>query len=129
MKNPVSFLIPLLFFFLVSCDKDEAEPSVEAITISNISLMESSPVTEAQEIAVTIYLGTPCHSVKQTDTTVSGTVYTYNFVVTGQENPCIQVVTEEVVKVTFDPAGTGEYTLNFLINGELFETRTVTVTD
>lgn len=118
-----------MFFLFFSCDKDDPAPSVENNFIADISFMESSSVQEAQEIEVTIHKGTPCQFVSKTEKTISGNTFNYNFILEGHDDPCITVVTEEVVAVNFDPSEIGQYTLRFLINGELFETRTVTVTE
>lgn len=121
--------MPLMFFLCASCDKDDIEPSAKVVFIADISYMESSSVEEAQEIEVTIQKPTPCHLVSKIEKTVSGNTFSYNIVVEGQENPCITVIAQEVVKITLDPSGTGHYVLKFLINGKIYEMRTVTVTE
>lgn len=128
MKKPF-YLLPVIFFFLLSCDKEDPVPSVENNFIANISFLESSSVKEAQEIEVTVHKGTPCHFISKTVKTISGNTFNYNFILEGNENPCITMVAEEVVTVIFDPSTSGQHTLKFFINGHLFETKTVSVTE
>lgn len=119
-----------MFLFLISCDKDDPVPASEDSFIANISLDTSSSIQQGQEIKVTIQKATPCHVISEIKKTISGKIYDYNFIIHGQDNPCITVVSkEEVVISDFDPSSVGQYTLNFSINGELFETMTVVVTE
>ncbi len=127
MKTPF-YLMPVIFFFLLSCDKDDPVPSEENF-IANISLLASSSVEEAQEIEVIVHKATPCHSITETVKTISGNTFNYNFILEGSENICITVEAEELVTVIFDPENSGQYTLKFYINGNLFETRNVSVTE
>ena len=123
------YLLPLvMFFFVVSCEKHDIVPHDET-AITNISILRKVSVQEEQKIEVTIQKATPCHVLSETEVTVSGNVYSYNFIVEGQDRPCTTVVAREVVAVVFGPSVAGEYTLKFLINGDLFETRTVKVTE
>lgn len=125
-----SYLFPVLFFsfFLISCDKEDPDP-VAAIDISNITLAESYAVGKTSEIYVTITKPTPCHILEEEGVTVSGKTYSYNFRLVDKAEICIQVIQDETVAVDFEPTEAGEHTLNFYINGDLFETRTVTVTE
>ncbi|WP_017733295.1 hypothetical protein [Nafulsella turpanensis] len=127
MKNLTLLLLPLFLFLLVSCEKEELlqeEPS-----ILSISLAESSSIQEPQEVSVTIEKPTPCHYVSGTNESISGNTFNYDFTLLSGAEVCADVIEEEIVTVTFAPSESGEYTLNFLINGKLYETRTVTVTE
>ncbi len=126
MKNPF-YLIPVLFFLLLSCDREDPVP---ADFIANISFLESLSVHEEQDIAVTIYKASPCEYVNNVLKTVSGNTFNYDFILQGSENRCIAILgIEEELTVTFDPSKAGSYTLNFFINGTLFQTKTVSVTE
>lgn len=129
MKNLPLFCLPLLLFFLFSCEKEETVSTNTEDYIANIVMLNSSSVQVEQEIEVTIHKGTPCQFVSKVVQTGSGNTVNYNFILGGQEEGCITLAVKEVVTVVFDPSNPGDYTLNFLINGELFETRTVTVTN
>lgn len=125
----LAFCLPLFLLFLVGCDKDEV-PTEPEFNISNIELDLTSTVGEPQEILVTIYKGTPCHYVKEVNTSSSGNTYNYDFILSNEgTEACITVVAEETVSVDFEPSESGEYTLNFYINGEFYQTRTVVVVD
>lgn len=126
MKNPI-YLFPVILFFLFSCDKEDPFPSVENNFIANISMLESSSDQEAQEIKVLVQKATPCHSISRTIKTISGNTFNYNFIIEGSINPCATMISQEVITVIFDPSTSGQHTLNFSINGHLFETRTVAV--
>lgn len=126
MKN-YFYILPLIFFFLTSCDKEDP---VASDFIANISFLESSTVHEAQEIKVTIYKGTPCEYVGEVLETVSGNTFNYDFILRGTNNRCIAIKgMNEDVTVNFEPSAPGNYTLNFYINGKFLETRTVSVTE
>lgn len=129
MKKYFNILVPVMFLFLLSCDKDDPVPSLEESSITSIAMLTTSSVQETQEISVTIQKGTPCYYVSGITKNISGNTFNYNIILGNDDNVCAQVITEEVVTVNFDPSSTGEYTLNFLINGKLSETRTVTVTE
>lgn len=129
MKNSLNLVMLIMVFFLLSCDKDDPVPAVNENSIANISMLQSSSVGEAQEIEVTIQKATPCHVVSEVQKSVSENNFNYNIILQGQENPCTTVISKEVVTVAFDPSNAGQYTLKFSINGELFETRTVSVTE
>ncbi|UJH89999.1 hypothetical protein LZ575_13705 [Antarcticibacterium sp. 1MA-6-2] len=126
----ISFLLSVFFFsfFTTSCDKEEPDP-VAAIDISNITLAESFSIGQMAEVNVTITKPTPCHIIEEKALTISGRIYSYNFRLIDKAEICIQVTQEETVTVDFEPAEAGEHTLNFFINGDLLETRTVTVTE
>lgn len=126
MKASNYLFLPVLFFLLISCEKEALlkEPS-----ILDIAFLQSSSVQEPQEITVKIEKPTPCHIVSETNKTTSDNTFNYDFILSNGAEVCADVIEEETVKVTFDPSTSGEYTLNFLINGRLYETRTVTVTE
>lgn len=123
MKN--SFLIPVLFLFLLSCEKEDPTP---LDYISNISFLDFTAIQEEQEIQVTINKASPCQYVGKTDKTVSGNTFNYNFILEGEGNRCVTIFgIEEIISVNFNPTSPGQYTLNFLINGKLYETRMIMV--
>lgn len=126
MKNSFYLLMPVLFFFLLSCDKED--PIEDTLSISNITFEESSSVGESQEISVTI-IKSPCWIVSKIEKTVAGKTFNYNIIGNTVGEVCTADVVSEVVTVAFDPSSTGEHTLNFLINGKVIETRTITVTE
>lgn len=126
MKNASYLFLPILFFFLASCEKEAALPEPGIIAIS---FLQSSSVQEPQEVTVKIEKPTPCHEVSQANKTVSGNTFSYDIILLNGSEICADVIAEETVKVTFDPSTIGEYTLNFLINGNLYETRKVNVTE
>ncbi len=129
MKKSFNILVPVMFLFLLSCDKEDPVTALEESSITNIAMLTTSSAQETQEISVTIQKGTPCYYVSGITKNVSGNSFNFNIIVQNPDNPCAQVITEEVVTVAFDPSSPGEYTLNFSINGKLSETRTVTVTE
>ena len=129
MKNLPNFLVPVLFLFLLSCDKDDPVPSTENNFIANISFPESSSVQEHQQIEITIGKATPCHTIQKVEKNVSGKTFNYNFILVGHNDPCPHVAVQEIVNVDFNPSSTGEHTLKFSINGKLFETRIIAVTE
>lgn len=130
MKKSFYLCLPLLFFFLLSCEKDDIT-SVPDPDITEIAMLQASTVSEPQEISVTIFKGTPCHQVVETKKTISGNTFNYDIILSeGEEGTsCITVVDSETLTVSFDPPTSGDYTLNFLINGKIYETRTITVTE
>ncbi|UJH90000.1 hypothetical protein LZ575_13710 [Antarcticibacterium sp. 1MA-6-2] len=124
-------LITLLFLssLIVSCDKEDEEPTPE-ISISNITLAETYTVGQAEEINVTIIKPTPCHEIEEESATVSASTYSYYFRLLNNREFCIQVLArDETMSVNFEPTEAGEHLLNFYIDGELLETRTVLVTE
>lgn len=127
MKTTTLFFLPLFIFFLCSCDKEETDP-VEEIALSSVVLPASFSAQEPHEIIVQITTGTPCYSI-DVEKTVSGNIFEYDFILTEEDVACIQVVKQHDVPVIFDPASIGTYTLRFLIDGELYETREIVVTE
>lgn len=127
MKTKMIFLLPFLAFFFLSCEKEENSP-VQEIRLSAIILPHSASLQEPQEISVRITTPTPCYSI-ETLKSVSGNTFEYNFLLTEEDGACIQVVKEHELSVVFDPQNPGTYTLNFLIDGELKETREIVVTE
>lgn len=127
MKNLFCLLMPVMFFFLLSCDKED--PIEVAHLITDISYEESSSVGEDQEISVTVQHPETCWKVSNIEKSVAGKTFNYNIKTTRVGEICGQAITTEVVTVAFDPSSTGEHTLNFLVNGKIFETRKITVTD
>lgn len=126
MKN-LFYLIPVLFFSLLACEKEDP---VQGDIIASITMFESSSIKEAKEIKVKIQKDDPCEFVNEIVKTVSGKTFNYDFILQGDENHCITIYSlQEDVSVVFDPTITGQHTINFLINGRLFETRTVSVTE
>ncbi|MBC5992227.1 hypothetical protein [Pontibacter cellulosilyticus] len=126
MKKLAYLFLPILVFFLVSCEKDTVSPEPG---ILDITINQTSSVQVPQEIAVKLEKPTPCFSVSNTKKTVSGFTFNYDFTLTNTAEVCADVIAEETVQVTFDPSVAGEYTLNFLINGKQYESRKVTVTE
>ena len=126
MKASNYLFLPVLFFLLISCEK---EALLKEPGILDIAFLQSSSVQEPQEVTVKIEKPTPCHIVSEIKKNTSGNTFNYDFILSSGAEVCADVIEEETVKVTFDPSTSGEYTLNFLINGKLYETRTVTVTE
>ena len=129
MKTPMYFFLPLLLIMFTACEKEE-HTTVEESEISEINMMANSPLNEPQEITIKIQKPTPCHTV-EVETTTTGNTITYDILVSAAQGDvaCIQVVKEETVTVLFEPSAKGTYTLDFLINGELQETREIIVTE
>ena len=125
MKALTYLYLPLLLLLLVSCDKKEdASPESKVI---DISMSHSSYTKNPQEIAVLIQKPNPCYAINKVEKTISGKTYSYNIVIVDKSELCAAAIAEETVNVVFDPATSGDYTLRFLINGKLAETRQVTV--
>ena len=124
----------LAFLLLISCGKDEPKPEVvppagEA-AILDVQVKGAVSTRQAQQIDVTIFKPTPCYIVKETKVSTSGTTVNYNIILQGNGDMiCAQVIVEEVVSVAFNPQTSGVYTLNFLIDGKLYKTEQVTVTN
>ena len=129
MKTKLVFL-PLLLFMFISCEKEEVDQPEEA-SITEVLYLSASSRGVAQTIAVTISKPTPCHTISEVKETTEGKTITYDFILSeaGGETACVTMIAEETVEVTFNPSEVGEYTLNFLINGEFRESRTIVVTD
>lgn len=123
----LSYLL-LLFTFVVfaSCKEDEVMPEPG---IKEVHLNSTSSTSQPQEIQVVIQKPTPCYQVRQVNETSSGTNYYYDIILDSSAEVCADVIAEEVVTVVFAPQTTGEHLLSFLINGKLYQTRTVQVTD
>lgn len=128
MKTLNYLFLPVLVLLISSCEEEIISPEDQA-SILEVSLSETSSVTTPQEISVTIDKPTPCHYVSEVKETISDKTYSYDIILLSGAEICTTVIEEETVTVSFDPATNGEYTLNFLINGKLHETRTVTVTE
>lgn len=128
MRRHNYFFLVIMFLFLAACEKEMVSPEDET-KILEINFSETSSVTTAQEITVKIDKPTPCHYVSQVNKTTSDKTFNYDIILMSDAEVCTAVIEEEDVTVTFDPSTTGEHTLNFLINGKLIETRTVTVTE
>ena len=130
MKTLKLFCLPVLLLFLVACDKEEEIYTNGEAAITEINFSTTSNVGEGQEILVTIHKGTPCHYIKEIKTTSSGKTINYDFILSNEGTEfCIQVVAHETVPVNYEPTETGEYTLNFYINGDFHQSRSVTVTE
>lgn len=127
MKTTMLFFLPLFIFFFWSCEKEEINP-VEEAAMSAVVLPAFSSAQEPQEIIVQITTGTPCYSIDVVKT-VSGNTFNYNFILTEEDVPCVQVVKTHDIPVVFDPPSAGTYTLHFLIDEELHETREIVVTE
>ena len=128
MKTIYFLSVLFLSITLTSCDKDDVEPVAE-INITSITLADSYTAGETEQISVTITKPTPCHLLEEETVIVNGRTHSYNFRLADKAEVCVQMTQNETVTVDFEPAEAGEHTLNFSINGELFETRTVTVTE
>lgn len=115
--------------FLFACGEEELVTNEGAPNILEINFSETSSVTAAQEIIVKIEKPTPCHYVSEVKKTISDKTFNYDIILLTDAEVCADVIEEEDVTVTFDPSSTGEHTLNFFINGILFEIRTITVTE
>jgi hypothetical protein len=125
MKTLIISSLLVIAAFLASCQKEE--PAVQDASIVSVNIESVMSQNTAQQIQVLIKKPTPCHEVSSVNTSVSGTTYTYDILLSNAAQLCAQVIAEETVTVSFSPQATGEYTLNFLINGRLYETRTVRV--
>lgn len=132
--NPLRYLaFCLAFLLLISCGNDEPKPEVVSpageAAILDVQVKGAVSTQQAQQIDVTIFKPTPCHTVKETKVSGSGTTVNYDFILQGSGDICAQVIAEEVVSVTFNPQTSGVYTLNFLIDGKLYKTEQVNVTN
>ncbi len=130
MKTIKLICLPILFLFLVACEKDEEVDTNAGPAITEINFSATASVGESQEILVTIHKGTPCHFIKEIKAISSGKIFNYDFILSNEgSEACIQVIATETVPVDFEPSETGEYTLNFFINGTFYQSRTITVTE
>lgn len=127
MKNLLKLCVPVLCIFLISCDKEE-DPILEP-GIADIIFLEEQLQGESQELEVTLQKPTPCHTFEETIFTITDNIVDYDFIMLNGEEVCAQVLTNEKVTVEFEPSASGEYLLNFHINGKLYQTRTVTVAE
>lgn len=127
MKYILLLFLPIFIFFFSSCEKEETV-IVEEVALSAVVLPASFSALEPQEIIVQITTGTPCYSIA-VEKTVSGKTFEYNFILTEEDNACIQVVKQHDVPVVFDPSSPGTYLLHFLIDGELHETQEIVVAE
>ena len=129
MKTTIYFFLPLLLILFTACEKEE-HPTVEEPEISEINMTTNSLLNEPQEISIKIRKPTPCHTV-EVETTTTGNTITYDILISPPEGEvaCVQVVKEETFSVQFEPSEGGTHTLNFLINGELQETREIIVSE
>ncbi len=127
MKKTFYLLMPVMVFFFLSCDKDDPVSSEATHLIANISFAQTSSDNNSQTISVTIEHSETCWVVSNIEEAVSGKTINYNIKTTRVGEVCGQAITPEVVTVIFNPSSTGEYTLNFLVNGNLRETRKVTI--
>jgi hypothetical protein len=123
----------LAFLFLLSCGKDDPQPQTTSPTgeaaIVDIQVSNTVANNQSQQIKVTIQKPTPCHVIAETKVTSSGTTVNYDFILQEYDGACIQVIAEEEVQVSFAPQASGVYRLNFFINGKLYKTEQVVVTD
>lgn len=123
-------ILPLLLLMFLACEKDDLDQVQEA-QFTNIAYLSTSTAAEGQKISVTIEKPYACLKVKEIVESSQGKTKTYDFILPGlaKDQGCFTVIGEETFELTFAPSEAGEYILNFLINGKLFETRTVTVTN
>lgn len=133
MKTVEYLCLCLITLLLISCGKDEIDPTVDPApgeaSIVGIQLNNTIRKNQSQQIEVNIHKPTPCHGIKETRVTVSGTTVSYDFILQASENACIQIIAEQVVTVDFEPQVSGKYTLHFLIDGKHYKTEEVVVTD
>ena len=126
MKNFLFLSVLGLFFFMSSCDKEENE-ALSEMNITHIAVEDSYALGQSHDISLTISKPTPCHIIEEEPVVVSGRTYSYHFQIVNKAEVCIQVIKDETVTVDFEPVEAGEHTLNFYINDELYESRTVLV--
>lgn len=121
-------LLFLLFFFalMTGCHTDPVSPMPET-AIADINLFPQYPSVQAQKINVTVVKPTACHKIEKVKVSVVDKNFYYDFLVGNESEACIQVLREEIKSVYFLPSGGGEYILNFYINGNFYQTRTITV--
>ncbi|AHM62500.1 hypothetical protein D770_21255 [Flammeovirgaceae bacterium 311] len=128
MKTINYIFICLVLLISTACQQDD-EPAPQTINASILEVKMESSISRntVQDIALTIQKPTPCHQVVEINQTGSGTTVNYDIIVEQSSEACIMVISEEVVQLTFEPQATGEYTLNFFINGHLYATEKVQV--
>ena len=128
MRQLNYLLLSLVVIFFASCEKEAdqvlREPSIKSVSVNNTVSKSTS-----QQIEVLIEKPTPCYAVSQVNATSSGTNYSYDVILASTAEVCADVIAEEAVTVSFAPQTTGEHTLNFLINGKLYQTKKVVVTE
>lgn len=133
MKAVNYLAVCLSILFLLSCGEDDPQPEQKTPTgeasIVDIQMNNTVTKNQVQQIEVTVFKPTPCHEVVETKVTSSGNTVNYDFILQGNAEICAQVIAEEVVQVSFAPQASGVYTLNFLIDGKLYKTEQVVVTD
>lgn len=126
MKTVSYLFLCFVVLLFASCQKDEEVVEMEA-DILEVQLSSNITKSQAEEIKVTIKKPTPCYVVQEVKVEQSGMEVNYDIIIRNDAQICVQVIAEEVVTVNFEPQASGEYTLNFLINGKLYETRQVRV--
>lgn len=130
MKTAQSLFLPVLLFLLLACEKGEVlkdNENADVFLELDISFNEIPP----QVITIRVQKPTPCYEINIKKTS-SGNVFNYDLILTDTlkaDEVCIQVIKEKTLNLDFDPESGGDYTLNFYVNGELYETREVTVTE
>lgn len=129
MKTPISFFLPLFLLIFISCSTDEKEIIEGTASITNIAMLTTTTGNNSQDITVTLEMPTPCHFIRRIDKTVTGNIFNYNFIIEYPQGDvfCAQVIVEQNVVVSFDPPSSGDYTINFYVNGNFKETRNVVV--
>ncbi|UJH90001.1 hypothetical protein LZ575_13715 [Antarcticibacterium sp. 1MA-6-2] len=126
MKNLNLLFLLALCALSISCHKEQISPEPET-AIADINLFPEYPFVQAQKINVTVLKPTACHKIEKVKVSVVDKNFYYDFLVGSETDACIHVLREEVKSVYFLPSGGGEYTLNFYINGNFYETRTVAI--
>lgn len=130
MKKLTYLFLSLSLFLIAACqDENEVTTVTPEPEIVSIALNSSVPVNTQQQITLTLAKPTPCHVVSEVLTSSSGMEVNYDIILESNTQACAQVIDEEVLTLNFNPQTSGTYTLNFLINGKLYETRQVVVTD
>ena len=127
-------IINYLFLFLsvilaASCNDDRAATPELTAQVLEVELENTVSISTPLEVNVTIQKPTPCHEVQEVIRTVSEKVYKYDIILKAGDGVCAAVIAEEVVKVSFDPPASGEYVLQFSINGNQHFSRKVIVTN
>lgn len=128
-------IIKYLFLFLpliltVACKDDDGAPTPELTAkVLEVELENTVSKSTPLEVNVTIQKPTPCHQVKEVIKTVLDKVYKYDIILEAGDGVCAAVIAEEVVKVSFDPPASGEYVLQFSINGKQQFYQKIIVTD
>lgn len=128
MKQLSYLFLSLIVFFFASCQKDE-DPGLREPSIKSVSVNSTVSKSTTQQIDVLIEKPTPCYAVSKVNASSLGTSYSYDIILESGAEVCADMIAEEVVTVSFAPQTTGEHTLNFLINGKLYQTKKVVVTE